>query len=84
MVCKGLGIISSLGDLHLHEIGVVILSEILLTKKLKSMKDIITKISVHLTISGFLMNLGHMIIHVGGQAIPFDRLFQHEFDCKCS
>lgn len=81
---KGLGVISILGGWHLHEIGVVILSEILLNKKHKSMKDLIAKISVHLMISGFLTNLGHVIMNVGGQAIPFDRLFQHKYDCKCA
>lgn len=40
-------------SLHLHEIGVILLSEIILTKKL-SMKELIIKICVHLTMSVFL------------------------------
>jgi len=62
---------------HLHEFAVVLLAEIIFNNfKLKSMKDTLSKISIHLIISGFLTNLEVLITLVGGQAIPFDRLYQ--------
>jgi hypothetical protein len=60
-------------NLHLHEVGVIVLSEIVLTLKLNTVKDLITKISIHFLISSLLMTLGSVIMHVGGQTIPFDR-----------
>ena len=66
--------VSHLEIWHLHEILVVILAELFFNKiKRNTMKDTIIKISIHLIIAGFLTNLGYMINHIGGQAIPFDR-----------
>lgn len=60
--------------LHFHEIAVVLLSEIIFNKiKLISMKEAITKISIHLIISGFLTNLGCLIIQMGVQGAQLDR-----------
>jgi hypothetical protein len=70
-----------LKDWHLHEVALVLLSEILFNNKLKTntMKEILIKISIHLMISGFLTNLGCMITLVGGQAIPLDRFSRKVF-----
>jgi hypothetical protein len=62
-------------SLHLHEITVVLLSEIIFNRiKFKSMKDMICKINIHLSISYALKTLGCLIFWVGGQTIPLDRL----------
>jgi hypothetical protein len=64
-----------LESLHLHEIAVVGLSEILFNNfKLKSMKELICKISIHMIISWFLKHLEGLMFFVGGQTIPFGRL----------
>ncbi len=72
---KNLGWFSFLKSLHLHEVVVVLLSELFFNKnKFNSMKETIYKISIHLIISSFLTNLEHLIIQIGGQAFPLDRL----------
>lgn len=38
------------------------------------MKETIFKIGTHLILSSFLTKLGSMIIKIGGQAFPLDRL----------
>jgi len=64
-----------LESFHVHEIVVVSLAEIINNSiKNNSMKETIFKIGTHLMISGFLTNLGSMIIKIGGQAFPLDRL----------
>jgi len=65
---------SSLDSLYLHEIVVVILSEIIFINiKSKSMKNVICKISLHMILSWLLTHLVELIFLVGGQTIPTGR-----------
>jgi hypothetical protein len=58
----------------LHEISVVILSEIVLNEpKIKSMINTIIKLSTHITISFVLAKLEYFANYAGGLAIPFGR-----------
>jgi len=71
---KDLNLFSHLKGWHLHEVTVVILSEIIFNKiKFTIMKDTILKISIHLIISRLLLNLECLITQVGGQVISLDR-----------
>ena len=79
---KGLGWLVYLKDGHAHEVVVILLSELFTLSKMRIMKELINKISIHLMFSGLLISLGCMIIDAGGQAIPLDRLFQLKFDCS--
>jgi hypothetical protein len=69
-----LGLLSYLKYWHLHEIIVILLSELIFINiKLKSMKETIIKISIHLIISGLLINLECLIIQIGGQGLQLGR-----------
>lgn len=60
----------------LHEISVVILSEIVFNKikiKIKSMMNTIIKLSTHITISYVLAKIEYFANYAGGLAIPFGR-----------
>jgi hypothetical protein len=56
-------------------VTVVLLSEIIFNKlKIKSMKETIIKIGIHLMVSSFLIGLESWIVQIAGlQAHPLDR-----------
>jgi hypothetical protein len=66
----------SMKDLHLLDITVVLLSEIIDSKfKSLKMKEIICKVAIHLTIAFVLVEIGNIIIQNGWQTTPFDRFY---------
>lgn len=63
-------------DWHLHEIAVIVLSEVFFKIKLnyKTMKELIIKISIHMFFSNMLTGFECLITQHWGQALSLDRL----------